>query len=680
MEVCVKGNPPMRFATFTSSFVTSVMIFCLQLPLQAQAQQKSDSSQIKLQCQFVYSIEQMFLGNHIKNQARTKELEAHLIDQYIKRLDGTKIYFTKGDVTKVKKLMSEAFDKIKNRKCDFLKDVQNVYLEKVQSRSDFAKKFLDKDYKLDSKAEFVFDPDKKDFPKTDKEAESFLKDYIHFQVANYVSTDMKLDEAKKSVIKNYERAVKRVNDMTQEDLLVQYLDSFARAMDPHSSFLSRDFFEEFNINMSLSLEGIGATLSQQDGFTVIEALVPGGAAAKSGQIMIQDKIMAVGQDNGALDNVIDMDLKDVVKKIRGKKGTKVKLSILRAEADGKKKLEVILVRDKVSLEDEAAQLIPVEKEIGGKKRKFGVINLPSFYSDGKRGGRSCAADMKKLIKEAKEKKMEGLVLDFSQNGGGSLEDAVRIAGLFFKTGDVVKQAGRADGREEQTYTDTDAMVDWSGPLVVLTSRVSASASEIVAGALQDYKRAIVVGADHTFGKGSIQTVVPIPYDLGAVKVTIGMFYIPGGSSTQHKGVEGDVILPNFYSDDIGEKTLDYSLPPAKLPNFVSKTAFVKEGDGSWKEVNSDLIKQLKDKSQKRVSADLEFKKQIDEAKKAEEKGKLIKVSDILKDSKEKTEKEKKAKQSRYNKDERIKEYMKRPEVTEAVAVLTDLTDSQRALP
>jgi carboxyl-terminal processing protease len=665
---------------FTAVSLILIFVFSFQFSSLAQAQQKSESSQIQLQCQFVYSIEQMFLGNHIKYSSRTKELEGRLIDQYIKRLDGTKIYFTQSDVTKVKKLMAGAFDKIKNRKCEFLKDAQNVYLEKVTARAEFAKKFLDKEYKLDNKAEFEFDPDHKDFPKTDKDAEGFLKNYIHFQVANYVATDMKLEEAKKSVIKNYDRAVKRVKDLTQEDLLVQYLDSFARALDPHSSFLSRDFFEEFNINMSLSLEGIGATLTQQDGFTVIEGLVPGGAAAKSGQILMQDKILAVGQATGPMENVIDQDLKDVVKKIRGKKGTKVKLNILRADGEGKKKFEVTLIRDKVSLEDEAAQLIPVIKEVSGKKRKFGVINLPSFYSDGKRGGRSCAADMKKLVKEARDQKMEGLVLDFSQNGGGSLEDAVKIAGLFFKTGDVVKQAGRADGREEQTYSDTDAAVNWTGPLVVLTSRVSASASEIVSGALQDYNRAVIVGGDHTFGKGSIQTVVPIPYDLGAVKVTIGMFYIPAGNSTQHKGVPGDVVLPNFYSDEIGEKHLDYSLPPAKLPSFVSKSAFVKEGEGAWKEINQDLIKQLKEKSEKRVSINADFKKQIEDAKKADEKGKLIKVSDILKDSKEKTEKEKKVKRTRYNKDERLKEYMKRPEVNEAVAVLTDLTDSQRALP
>lgn len=648
------------------------------LTLPAWSQNATSSGQIQLQCQFVYTIEQMFLGNHIKFQTRNTELENRLIDQYIKRLDSSKIYFTQSDVSKIKKMMKGAFEKIKTRKCDFLKDVQKIYLEKVQARTEFAKKLLNDTYKLDEKAEFVFDPDKRDFYKTDKEAEEFVKNYIHFQVANYVSTDMKLEEAKKSVVKNYERVVKRISETTPEDLLVQYLDSFARALDPHSSFLSRDFFEEFNINMSLSLEGIGATLSQQDGFTMIDALVPGGAAARSGLVMIQDKILAVGQEKGPMENVIDLDLKDVVKKIRGKKGTKVRLNILRADGEGKKRQEITLVRDKVNLEDEAAQLIPFEREVSGQKKKYGVINLPSFYSDGKRGGRSAAADIKKLVKQAKTQKLDGLVLDFSQNGGGSLEDAVKIAGLFIKTGNVVKQAGRADGREEQVYADTDATVDWSGPLVVLTSRVSASASEIVAGALKDYNRAVIVGADHTFGKGSIQTVVPIPYELGAVKVTIGMFYIPGGKSTQHGGVDGDVLLPNLYMDELGEKTLDYSLPPVKLPSFVSKEAQVTEGEGAWNTIGNDVIKQLKEKSAKRVAADAEFKKQIDEAKKAQEKGRLIKVADILKDSKEKNEKEKKQKLTRYNKDERIKEYLKRPEVIESVAVLSDLVEMQRA--
>ena len=257
---------------------------------------------------------------------------------------------------------------------------------------------------------------------------------------------MKLEEAKKNVIKNYDRAVKRAQETNQDDLFSGYLDSFARALDPHSSFFSRDVLEDFEIQMRLSLEGIGATLSSQDGFTVVEQLVPGGAAAKSGLIEPQDKIIAVGQDKGPMENVIDMDLKDVVKKIRGNKGTKVRLTILRKSGEGKKRFDIALTREKVNLEDEAASIIFTEKEINGQKKKLGILNFPSFYADSRRGGRSSAADMKKLIKEAVDKKADGLVLDLSNNGGGSLEDAVKIAGLFFQTGNVVKQSSKNEER------------------------------------------------------------------------------------------------------------------------------------------------------------------------------------------------------------------------------------------
>ena len=226
--------------------------------------------------------------------------------------------------------------------------------------------------------------------------------------------------------------------------------------------------------MSLSLQGIGATLSSQDGFTVVEDLVPGGPAARSGLIDPQDKIIAVGQDGGPMENVIEMELREVVKKIRGKKGTKVKLTLLRKKGDGKTRVDINLVRDEIKLEDQAASLLTIDKDVNGRKLKIGVVNFPSFYSAGSRGGRSSAADLKKLIAEARTKKIDGLVLDLSNNGGGSLEDAVKVAGLFFAKGNVVKQSSRDDAREEITLADQDATVDWPGPLVVLTSRVSAS--------------------------------------------------------------------------------------------------------------------------------------------------------------------------------------------------------------
>lgn len=643
----------------------------------SHAQSKDD-----LECRYMSAIEGGFLANHIRYANRDAELANHTVEQYIKRIDPSKIYLLSTDVDQIKGWMSGLFEKTKNKDCAFLTETQKLLVKRAEERADFAKKFLGKDYKFDGKTEFTFDPDKKSFPKTTEEANDFLKKYIHFQIANYQATDMKMDEAKKNVMKTYERAVKRLQDTKETDLYSDYLDSFARALDPHSSFFSRDSLEDFEIQMRLSLEGIGATLSSQDGFTVVEQLVPGGAAAKSGLIEPQDKIIAVGQEKGAMENVIDMDLKDVVKKIRGAKGTKVRLTILRKKGEGKQRLDVALTREKVNLEDEAASIIYQDRESNGKKKKIGIINFPSFYADSRRGGRSSAADLKKIIKEANEKKVDGLVLDMSNNGGGSLEDAVKIAGLFFKTGNVVKQSSRDASRGEQTLSDTDPTVDWAGPLVLLTSRISASASEIVAGTLQDYKRAVVVGGDHTFGKGSVQSVLPMPNNLGALKVTVGMFFVPGGNSTQHRGVEADIALPGPYStDDIGEKSLDYSLPPQKIPAFLSQEAYVKEGTGAWSMLKPEWIKSLREKSLARVEKSEDFKKIEDELKKAKARGKLIKVSEVLKDKNENKSKKEKEKVARYgNKDQKNKEYLKRPDINEATNVLMDLMDAESAQP
>jgi len=629
------------------------------------------SNENDLQCRYLNTIETGFLSQHVKYSEKTDELQKHVIEQYIKKLDPTKVYLLKSDVEKIQSEMAHLFDKIKNKDCAPLIEAQKILVERTKERAEFAKKMLGKDYKFDSTVELVFDPDKKAFPSTKEEANEFLRKYVHFQVSNYLATDLKLPEAKTNVAKNWDRNVKRTVETKTDDIFSNYLDAFARALDPHSSFFSRDVLEDFEIQMSLSLEGIGATLSQQDGFTVIEALVAGGSAARSGQLSPQDKIIAVGQgEKGALENVVEMDLRDVVRKIRGEKGTKVRLTVLRKQGESKKRFDVTLVRDKIKLEDEAASILYIDKEIGGVKKKIGIINFPSFYADSRRGGRSSAADMKKLIADARAHKATGLVLDLANNGGGSLEDAVKIAGLFFQTGNVVKQSSRDEGKGESTYRDTDSQVDWSGPLVLLTSRISASASEIVAGTLQDYKRAVVVGNDHTFGKGSVQSVLPIPQNLGALKVTVGMFFTPGGYSTQHRGVKSDVQLPGPYvTDDIGEKYLDYSLPEKKIPAFLSTEAYVKEGPGAWLQITPEWIKTLSEKSTERVAKDPEFKKIEDEIAKAKAKGKTIKLAEVLKD-KEKKEKAKAAKVA--SKAQKEKEYLKRADVVEATNVLADL--------
>ncbi len=624
-----------------------------------------------LDCNWVDPIQTGFLQNHLVFKQADKELQARVIDQYIKRQDAAKIYLLEADVAQIKTIMKDLFASVAKKDCHFTSDVQALIVKRTEERADFVKKTLGKDFKFDKTVEFSYDPDHKPHPKTKEEAEEFLKKFIQFQIANYLATDVKLEEAKAKVVKNYERNLKRVKETKAEELISNYLNSFAMSLDPHSNFFSKDYYEDFTIDMSLSLEGIGATLSQQDGFTTIEGLVPGGAASKSRLLEPQDKIVAVGKKDGKMENVIDMDLKDVVKMIRGPKGTKVKLSILRKEADGNKKFDVELTREKISLEDNAVSITYLDKELNGLKKKIGIINFPSFYADNKRGGRSSAADLKKVIAEARTKKLDGLVLDLSNNGGGSLDDAVKIGGLFFKTGNVVKQSSSKEGAE-LALADTDEMVDWAGPLVILTSRISASASEIVSGALKDYNRAVIVGSDHTYGKGSVQTVLPVPGELGALKVTIGMFFTPGGFSTQHRGVESDVIIPSPYAvEDIGEKSMDYSLPPKKIDSFLSKTAYVEKGEGAWATIKPNWIKSLKERSQERVSKNADFKKIMDELEKTKKSGKVIKVAEVIKD---KGEKDKKIKKSRYSSDkaEKEKEYLKRADIQEAANVLTDL--------
>lgn len=623
-----------------------------------------------LDCNWIDPIQNGYLQNHLVFKEKNKELEQRVIEQYVKRQDPSKIYLLEGDIAAIKQMMKNVFENVTKKDCKFMSEIQSMLVKRIEERTEFVKKFLGKDFKFNKETEFVYDPDHKTFPKTADEANEFLKKYVQFQIANYLATDIKLEEAKERVAKNYERNLKRIRDTKIEQLMANYLNSFALSLDPHTEFFSKDFYDDFSIRMSLSLEGIGATLTQQDGFTTIEALVPGGAAAKNGNLEPQDKIVAVSKKDGKMENVIDMELNEVVKMIRGPKGTKVKLTILRKEGDGNKKFDVELSREKISLEDDAVSIYYQDKDINGSKKKIGIINFPSFYADNKRGGRSSAADMKKVIAQAREKKVDGIVLDLSNNGGGSLEDAVKIGGLFLKTGNIVKQSSRMDGKE-LALSDSDEKVDWQGPLVILTSRLSASASEIVSGSMKDYNRAVVVGSDHTYGKGSVQTVLPVPGELGALKVTIGMFFTSGGFSTQHRGVESDIIIPSPYSvDDIGEKSMDYSLPPKKLESFLSKEAYVEKGDGSWQQIKSEWIKKMKTRSSERVSKNDDFKKITEELEKTKKSGKTIKVSDVLK---EKGEKEKKVKKSKFaGKDEKEKEYLKRADIQEASAVLTDL--------
>ena len=651
----------------------------------AQAQ-FTRSTSLELSCVHLYPVQAKYLEKHVNYPKMTKNLEARTIEQFVKRLDGSKLYLLEKDVKDTEKTMEGIFDKIHNKDCASIEKANEMFVKRVEERVAYAKKFLGGKFKYEPKTTIQRDPQDRPRPKTLAEANKFHETYMQYQVASYLATDMKLEEAKQQIVRNYERALKRVQEFKKEDLLSSYLDSFARALDPHSSYLSADALEDFEIQMRLSLEGIGATLSSQDGFTVIEQLIPGGAADASGKLKPKDKIIAVAQGkDGVFQNVIEMELRDVVKLIRGPKGSDVRLKILRKSSKDPERFELTLARDKIKLEDEAASLTYMDREVGGQKMKIGLLNLPSFYADNRKNGPSAASDTKKLLAEAVKNKADAVVLDLSNNGGGSLRDAVDIAGLFFGSGNVVKQSQRStpelDSMNYETLRDTDSMVDWAGPLIVLTSRVSASASEIVSGTLQDYKRAVVVGGDHTFGKGSVQSVEYLPPGLGAIKTTVGMFFTPGGESTQHRGVDADITFPSNYAiEEIGEKTLDYSLPPKKIKEFISPTAYVTEGKGNWAPVSKESVKKLKDKSDARVAVSVDFKKIKDDLDKAKKRGKMLVVGDLLKDKEPKKKGEgvkgeageDDDETANLSREERKKKYLKRADVLEAVNVAADL--------
>ena len=634
-----------------------------------------------LECRHVAPILKSYLQRHVNYSTASTNLEKRTVDQFVKKLDSAKLYLLKKDIAKIKSLMTKVFAKTSSKDCAAIEKTQKLVKKRLAERVAFAKQLLGPKFKYNKNTSLFLDPDKRKRPTTKKQAQDFLKRYIQFQISNYLATDEPLEKAKELVIRSYERNQRRMANLKLDDLYAVFIDSFAHALDPHSSYFSRDALKDFEIQMSLSLEGIGASLSSRDGFTVIEQLIAGGAAYKSGKLKPKDKIVAVGQgEKGKFENVIEMDLKEVVKKIRGKKGSLVRLTVTRKSGGTTKRFIVKLVRDKISLEDDAASVTYQTKKMGLKTHKVALITLPSFYADSRGTGRTASKDIKKLLKQVKKEKADAVVFDLSTNGGGSLDDAVRVAGLFFAKGNVVKQSYRDPNRPEVALSDSDATVDYNGPLVILTSPISASASEIVSGTLKEYRRAVIVGSKHTFGKGTVQSVEPLMGGkLGAIKTTVGMFFTAGGKSTQLHGVVSDISFPSIYdSSEIGEKTLDYSLPPKTIKPFLSAEAYVPEGPGAWDMVSRSMIRQLKKQSKKRVAANKDFKKIVEDLNKAKKKqNKKIVLSELMK-TREDVKKEQKEKGEDPDKvltaEEKKEKYLERAEIQEAIGIAFDMAD------
>jgi len=628
----------------------------------------------QLSCKTIPELFKAYLTQHIVHKSLTAELQTRTLDQFVKQLDPTKMILLDADVSIIKKDVQKLFLGLRNGDCQALARIQTLLVKRVSENEATVRKILSDDkFKIDESIELVLNPDKRAFSKTSEEKAELVRKSIHFQAWNYLSADTALKEAKEKIIHRYELNLKRVKELKNEEQLVSFIDAFTSALDPHTSYFSKDRLEDFKIDMSLSLDGIGASLSGSDGYTVVEEIIPGGAADRAKVLMTKDKIIAVAQgEKGAPTPVIDMELKDVVRLIRGKKGTEVKLTILRKEGEGMKKLDVVITRDKIDLKEQAARIDYFDRPTkGGRKLKLAVIDLPSFYGD-QDGARSAYADIRKLLEEANAKKVDGLVLNLARNGGGLLEDAVRISGLFIKEGAIV--ATLNSRKDVNILRDRDPTTQFTKPLVVLTSRASASASEILAGALNDYNRALIVGSDNTFGKGSVQAVLDLPPDLGAMKVTTGMFFVPGGSSTQNLGVKGHVVLPSTLStDDLGEKNLDNALPPLKINPFKSQNII--DTAAPWIPLTPKVSTTLSKLSAARVTGSEKFKEIKKDIAEMNKNDSTVKLAELMK--KEKTDKNNKKKKEEEDKSFRQRlDDLQRPYVDESLNVLVDLVEAQ----
>lgn len=631
----------------------------------------SSSSAQTLQCQSVPALMSVFLGNHFSVNQLTPEVKARTVNLFLKFIDPNKQLLFKSDADKISKQLSDVFETMKSGNCSSLNEISGTLVSRALENQQIVSEKLKGDFKINENVRYQTDAKKREYPKNAEDKKKLLEDAIQTQIATIMAGDVKLDKAKQQLIKRYDLSIKRAKEMNQGKMINLFTESFAHALDPHSDYLPAEQLEEFKINMNLSLEGIGVSLSSDDGYTIVQEIIPGGSADRAKALSPKDKIIAVAQDGKEAVSIVDMDLSDVVKMIRGKKGTKVNLTVVRQKGSSSNTFNITLVRDKVDMKEQAAKVMYQDYKIGTKKAKIALIELPSFYGGADKNSRDCYNDLKKIVEEAAAKKVDGIILDLSTNGGGLLQDAVKIAGLFMKAGTVV---ATMDGKKNRdVLADEEPKIAYNGPLMILTTRQSASASEILAGAMKDYKRALIVGGDHTYGKGSVQVLNPLPLGLGAMKLTTQMFYLPGGVSTQFGGVNADVSMPTYLDvDDMGEKFQDYALPPTKTEPFLTAdTANSKDPQEAWKPIDADLVKTLKEKSSKRVVENTEFKeilKDLEDIKKNEG---WVKVADIMNKSGKDKDKRKERKEKGNTAKGRRELWLKNPYLQESINIMKD---------
>lgn len=551
---------------------------------------------------------------HLSKHELDDEISERFFKKFIESLDPMKLYFTQDDIDTLGKQHQDLDDKIRVGDVSFAYEVYNVFLKRVDERLATINELLEGEFDFTTDEHLITDRDELSFPKNAAEAKDRWRKRLKYDMLVQKADDKTPEESVEKLKRRYSSFAKRMRQTDGEELLEMYLTAMTTSYDPHTTYMSPATLENFEISMRLQLEGIGAALQYEDGQTVVSKIIVGGAADKDSRLKPRDKIIGVAQgDSDEFVDTVDMKLGDVVKMIRGKGGTVVRLKVL-PEAGLEPKIYDI-TRAKVELTDEEARSEIIENGVkaDGSAFKLGVIDLPSFYMDmeGARRGtpnfKSTTRDVKKILADFKAKNVDAVILDLRRNGGGSLTEAINLTGLFIDHGPIV-QVKDPDGKV-QHYDDQDRGTSWDGPLVVLTSKFSASASEIFAGAIQDYRRGLIVGDHATHGKGTVQSLlslgqqlfrIPNAPELGALKITMQQFYRPSGDSTQSRGVLADLELPSLTTHlDVGESDLDFAVEFDRVNPVPYRTVDM---------VDEAMVKSLAELSTARLQSSEDFKK------------------------------------------------------------------------
>lgn len=558
----------------------------LVLPVMAQASHHATASK---------RITALFTRGHYVPVQLNDELSVRIFDMYLKNLDYYRNVLLKADVDAFSRFREEFDDGLNKGNLNFAFDMFNHTLERRAERFDYAISLLAKEFDFTKDDSYQYDREEAEWPADQAELDELWRQRVKFDALNLKLTGKTDEEIRDILTKRYRNSQKRLSQTNSEDVFQLVMNSFGRAIEAHTSYLSPRNADRFQQEMNLSLEGIGAVLRADEDYTVIQSLVPGGPADQTQKLKPKDKIIGVAQDAKEFIDVIGWRLDDVVDLIKGPKGSTVRLQVLGgSDIAGNKADVVTIVRDKIRLEDRAAKAEVLEPKLNELEQSIGVISIPGFYNN-------LAEDVKKLLVELKEQKVDGIIVDLRGNGGGSLQEATLLTGLFIDRGPVV-QIRQGDGKVTES-PDTDGISYYDGPLTVLVDRYSASASEIFAAAMQDYGRALIVG-EQTFGKGTVQQHRGLGriYDmfeepLGSVQYTIAKFYRINGGSTQHQGVIPDIHFPTAIDPaEWGESKEQHALPWDSIPpaNYASVNDI------------QALVPVLLEKHQQRISKETEF--------------------------------------------------------------------------